>query len=82
MTGGVVLSCCTIDRRFFFLFKGLIHKFVGDRKSRLMKRLSPSIAEVKEWADRAKGITDEDFPARTSDLVERLQGKTGLAVKG
>jgi preprotein translocase subunit SecA len=55
------------------LLKGLIHKFVGDRKSRLMKRLSPSIAEVKEWADRAKGITDDDFPARTSDLVERLQ---------
>ena len=55
------------------MFKGLIHKFVGDRKSRLMKRLSPGIAEVKEWADRAKGIADDDFPARTSDLAERLQ---------
>jgi preprotein translocase subunit SecA len=55
------------------LFKGLIHKFVGDRKTRLMKRLSPAISEVKEWADRYRSIQDDDFPARTSEFIERLK---------
>ena len=55
------------------MFKGLIHKFVGDRKTRLMKRLETSIVEVKEWADRYSGFSDDDFPAKTSEFVERLR---------
>ncbi len=55
------------------MFKGLIHRFVGDRKTRLMKRLAPGIVEVKEWADRYSGITDDEFPTKTSELVERLR---------
>jgi preprotein translocase subunit SecA len=56
------------------LFKGLIHKFVGDRKSRLMKRLLPRIDEVKKWGDSFTGLSDADFPVKTSEFIERLRG--------
>jgi preprotein translocase subunit SecA len=60
-----------------FLFKGLINKFVGDRKTRLMKRLAPGIDEVKEWADSYTGLTDDDFPVKTAEFIERLgKGET------
>ncbi len=55
------------------MLKGLIHKFVGDRKSRLMKRLAPSIEEVKAWGDRFAGLGDEEFPAKTAEFTERLR---------
>ncbi len=62
------------------MFKGLIHRFVGDRKTRLMKRYAPGIAEVKEWAERYSGISDDDFPTRTLEFVERL--RNGETVDG
>ena len=55
------------------MFKELIHKFVGDRKTRLVKRLEPGIVEVKEWADSYSGLADDDFPAKTSEFIERLR---------
>ena len=55
------------------MFKGLIHRFVGDRKTRLMKRLAPGVEEVKEWADGYSSLADEDFPAKTSEFIERLR---------
>ncbi len=56
------------------MFKGLIHKFVGDRKSRLMKRLAPRIDEVKELAESFSGLSDDDFPVKTAEFIERLRG--------
>jgi preprotein translocase subunit SecA len=55
-----------------YLLKGLINKFVPDRKSRLMKRLEPGIAEVKEWADSFTGLSDDDFPSKTEEFRGRL----------
>ena len=56
------------------MLKGLIHKFVGDRKTRLMKRLAPVIVEVKEWADSFSNLSDDDFPVKTSEFMKRLDG--------
>ncbi len=55
------------------MFKGLINKFVGDRKSRLMKRLAPRVDEVKECSDSYTGLSDDDFPVKTAEFIERLQ---------
>ena len=54
------------------MLKGLIHKFVGDRKTRLMKRLAPSIAEAKEHAERFASLEDERFPEKTAEFRRRL----------
>ena len=59
------------------VFQGLIKKLFGDRKTRLMKKLAPEIAEVKEWADRFKDLKDEDFPKKTEEFVKRVtEGET------
>ena len=50
------------------MFKGLINKFVGDRKSRLMKRLAPRVDEVKEWSESYTGLSDDDFPVKTAEF--------------
>jgi preprotein translocase subunit SecA len=54
-----------------------MHKFFGDRKSRLMKNLSDEIASVREWAERYRDLKDEDFPAHTEEFIARIaEGET------
>ncbi len=55
------------------MIKGLIRKIVGDRKTRLMKRLAPRIEEVKSRAAEFTGLDDADFPAKTEEFIERLR---------
>jgi preprotein translocase subunit SecA len=53
--------------------KGILNKLFGDRVSRLMKRLEPMIASVKEWADSYHDLADEDFPKKTEEFIERVR---------
>ncbi len=59
------------------MLKGIIRKFVGDRKTRLMKRLEPQIESVRKWADDYSSMKNEDFPAKTEEFIRRLkEGET------
>ncbi len=59
------------------MFKGLMSKVFRDRKIRLMKNLSSTIDEVKEWAERYRELDDKDFPLKTEEFVSRIrQGET------
>jgi preprotein translocase subunit SecA len=53
--------------------KGILNKIFGDRVSRLMKRLEPAIAAVRERADSYRDLADEDFPKKTEELIERVR---------
>ena len=55
------------------VMKRIMQKIFGDRTSRLTKRLDPVISSVKEWADSYKGLTDEDFPGKTEEFIERIK---------
>ncbi len=54
------------------MFKNLVSRFVGDRKSRLMKRLAPQISSIKEWGDRFTSLSDGQFPEKTNEFIKRL----------
>lgn len=54
------------------MLTSIVHKLFGDRKTRLMKRLYPEIAAVKQWADRYGNLSQEDFPMKTQEFVERI----------
>ena len=56
------------------MLQGLLKHFVGDRKTRLMKRLTPLIEEVKTQAEQYRSLADGDFPVKTADLRRRLEG--------
>jgi len=60
------------------VIKGLVQKIFGDRKTRLMKRLAPTIESVKEWAERYRELKDEDFPRKTEEFVERVRDGESL----
>jgi preprotein translocase subunit SecA len=56
---------------------GLLKKFVGDRRTRLMKRLRPEVDAVNAWAEKYRELRDDDFPKKTAEFVERIrQGET------
>ncbi len=57
--------------------KRILQKIFGDRVSRLSKRLDPMILSVKELADGYRDLSDEDFPRKTQEFIERIeQGET------
>jgi preprotein translocase subunit SecA len=53
--------------------KGLMQIVFGDRKTRLMKRISEEIAAVKEWAERYRELGEADFPAKTEEFASRIR---------
>jgi preprotein translocase subunit SecA len=53
--------------------KGILHKLFGDRVSRLLKRIEPTIALVKEWGDTYRELPEEDFPKKTEAFEERIR---------
>ncbi|MBN1164481.1 MAG: preprotein translocase subunit SecA [Candidatus Krumholzibacteriota bacterium] len=55
------------------MIKGIIHKLVGDRKSRLMKRVGPQVDQVTEWGDHYTSLEDKDFPVKTEEFIERIK---------
>jgi len=55
------------------LLKGIFKKFLGDRKTRLMKNLRPDIDLIMEWAGKYRELEDGDFPAKTEEFVRRLE---------
>ncbi|MDD3641921.1 MAG: preprotein translocase subunit SecA, partial [Candidatus Krumholzibacteria bacterium] len=55
------------------MLQGLLKHFVGDRKTRLMKRLAPLIGEVRAQAETFRSLDDADFPRRTADLRARAR---------
>ena len=54
------------------MIKGLIRKFVGDRKVRLIKRYAPLIEQVKARAESYRSLADEDFTCLTAEFRRRL----------
>ncbi|MCD6378903.1 preprotein translocase subunit SecA, partial [bacterium] len=56
------------------MFKGLLEKFFGDRKSRLMKELKPDIDLVKEWGEKHRALSDEEIVGKTAEFIERIAG--------
>ncbi len=59
------------------MIKGFVKKLFGDRKARFIKRLGPEIEIVKEWADKYRGLADDDFPRKTEEFIERIgKGET------
>ncbi|MBU8921578.1 MAG: preprotein translocase subunit SecA [Bacteroidales bacterium] len=55
------------------MFKGIVRKLFGDRKSRLMKGLEPRIEEIKGYAEGYLSLGDEQFPEKTLEFIERLK---------
>jgi preprotein translocase subunit SecA len=53
--------------------KHILQKIFGDRVSRLTKRLDPIVESVKEWADSYRELSDEDFPEKTEEFIERIK---------
>ncbi|MCK4351041.1 MAG: DEAD/DEAH box helicase, partial [Candidatus Krumholzibacteria bacterium] len=58
--------------------KKLFRKVFGDRLTRLQKRLEPTIAEVKRWAETYIDLPEEDFPVKTQEFVARIGGGESL----
>ncbi|HMA76966.1 MAG TPA: preprotein translocase subunit SecA [Candidatus Krumholzibacteriaceae bacterium] len=59
------------------MFKGILEKFFGDRKTRLMKTLRPDIEAVKEWSIRYRELSKEEIPKKTEEFIKRLsEGET------
>ncbi len=59
------------------MLKGIFKKFLGDRKTRLMKNLRPDIDLIKDWAGKYRDLDEEDFPDKTEEFVNRLaEGET------
>ncbi len=56
------------------MIKGLIHRIIGDRRTRLMKRLALEIAAVKEWAEKYTALDDSEFPVKTEEFINRIAG--------
>ena len=53
--------------------KRMLQKIFGDRVSRLTKRLDPVVASVKEWGDSYRELSDDEFPVKTAEFVERVE---------
>jgi preprotein translocase subunit SecA len=58
--------------------KGLMQMIFGDRKTRLMSRLTEDIAAVKEWAGRYKELAEDGFPKKTEEFVSRVRDGESL----
>ncbi len=58
--------------------KKLFRKVFGDRLTRLQKRLEPMIEEVKQWAETYRALPEEDFPVKTQEFIERVEGGESL----
>ncbi len=56
----------------------LMQKIFGDRKTRLVKRLSSEIEAVKEWTERYKELKESDFPVKTEEFVSRIKNGESL----
>ncbi|MCK4236912.1 MAG: preprotein translocase subunit SecA, partial [Candidatus Krumholzibacteria bacterium] len=55
------------------MIKGFVHKLFGDRKTRLLNRLRPTIELVKEWGGKYQSLSDEDFPRKTEEFIKRIE---------
>jgi preprotein translocase subunit SecA len=58
----------------------LMQKIFGNRKTRLINRLTAEIAAVREWAERYRELKDADFPAKTEEFVSRVRDGETLDV--
>ncbi|WP_422480454.1 preprotein translocase subunit SecA [Pleomorphochaeta sp. DL1XJH-081] len=52
--------------------KSLIQKLFGTKQEKDIKRLTPLVDRVNGFADWAKGLSDEEFPAITGQFKQRL----------
>ena len=59
------------------VIKGVVRKLLGDRKTRLMKRLGLQVESVRKRAEEYSSLKDEDFPVKTAEFIRRLkEGET------
>jgi preprotein translocase subunit SecA len=56
----------------------LMQRIFGDRKTRLVNRLSSDIGAVRAWAERYTELTEADFPAKTEEFVSRIKDGESL----
>ncbi len=50
-----------------------MHKLFRDRKTRLMKGLGPTVVSVKEWAEKYRELSEEEFPRKTEEFISRIR---------
>jgi preprotein translocase subunit SecA len=53
--------------------RNLFRKMFGDRLTRLQRRLEPAVEDVKRWAESYRDLSEEDFPSKTGEFVERVE---------
>jgi preprotein translocase subunit SecA len=54
------------------MFKTLIHKIVGTKNERELKRLGPRVEAVNGFEGRLRALSDEDLRAKTAAFRERV----------
>jgi len=50
----------------------ILSKIIGDPNARVVKRLSPTVAEINKLEDEVKKLADDQLKARTQELRDRL----------
>ncbi|MCX5736863.1 MAG: preprotein translocase subunit SecA, partial [candidate division NC10 bacterium] len=58
------------------MFKHLIHKFVGTKNERELKRLSPRVESINALEPEVRNLSDAELRAKTAVLKERVAAAT------
>jgi len=56
------------------MFKTLIHKIVGTKNERELKRLQPRVDTINGFEAQLQGLSDDDLRAKTAAFKERVTG--------
>ena len=58
------------------MLKGLVHKVVGTRFRREMKRMQPIVDEIKRHEERLAGVSEDELKAQTERFRGRIRERT------
>ena len=58
------------------MLKGMVQKVVGTRFQREMKRMQPTVDEIKRHEERLAGISEDELKAQTEVFRERIRERT------
>ena len=58
------------------MLKGMVHKVVGTRFQREMKRMQPIVDDIKRHEERLAGLSEDDLKAQTVKFRELIRERT------